>query len=470
MKYAIYPPIGLARIGNSPNEFFIGPESPGSIGTEVRPDNSEGPVTNWKDTGYKMKRQAARFQLFEIPEDGSPPRRAVLPPNASVQWEVQLTNKKDAVARPVAPPDQPVPIRLRAGRENRVIDSGLKSVSGANAPAVELAGTYLTKRVVLGEIRSDAAQRLLVLGGHGDSATLEGAPLGHDFYNNENWHDDVGDGPVTARVELPGQPPITATPAWVVIAPPDFAPGSRGIVTLYDVILQVAYDQGWLQGPARPFFHTEIRPLLERASSLQWVSQNSVWKQISLDWNILSDPSEAHRQERLANASRVKAAETVLQNFELRDWQTKSLDQWSNGDFDPGVGPAPGEAAELTRAVLDATVGQGFFPGIEAGVIVTNPDLYATPFEFRFNHSKVTPGDLTALMASPWQADFLKCSGGWWPAQRPDSAPQLTGPDREWLRPTFNHAQLVQHAMQLGVIAPQGNRAVETGRDPTLGP
>ena len=34
MKYAIYPPIGLARIGNSPTEFFIGPERRGSRGTQ----------------------------------------------------------------------------------------------------------------------------------------------------------------------------------------------------------------------------------------------------------------------------------------------------------------------------------------------------------------------------------------------------------------------------------------------------
>src|SRR5438045_9489870 len=108
MKYAIYPPIGLARIGNSSNEFFIGPEAPDSVCHELRPDGSEVPVTTWKDGSYKMKRQAARFYLFQVPDDGSLPRKAVLPANTSVRWQVQIVNKKDAVIRPNSPPDQAI--------------------------------------------------------------------------------------------------------------------------------------------------------------------------------------------------------------------------------------------------------------------------------------------------------------------------------------------------------------------------
>ena len=29
VSYAIYPGIGFARVGNSPDEYFIGPEAPG---------------------------------------------------------------------------------------------------------------------------------------------------------------------------------------------------------------------------------------------------------------------------------------------------------------------------------------------------------------------------------------------------------------------------------------------------------
>ena len=31
VRYAIYPGIGIARVGNSPDEYFIGPEAPGEF-------------------------------------------------------------------------------------------------------------------------------------------------------------------------------------------------------------------------------------------------------------------------------------------------------------------------------------------------------------------------------------------------------------------------------------------------------
>ncbi|WP_406233034.1 LodA/GoxA family CTQ-dependent oxidase [Nocardia sp. NBC_01009] len=45
----IHPGIGVARVGNSPDEFFLGPEAPGII-----PTNPEGP---FKDAQGRMKRQ-----------------------------------------------------------------------------------------------------------------------------------------------------------------------------------------------------------------------------------------------------------------------------------------------------------------------------------------------------------------------------------------------------------------------------
>jgi hypothetical protein len=107
VKYAIYPSIGFARIGNSPTGFFIGPESPGSTGVEIGADGAETPITSFKDDEFRVKRQGARFRLFEIPTDGGDPRPANLPEGATVRWKVTLANKKDAVIRPSAPPDQP---------------------------------------------------------------------------------------------------------------------------------------------------------------------------------------------------------------------------------------------------------------------------------------------------------------------------------------------------------------------------
>ena len=48
----------------------------------------------------------------------------------------------------------------------------------------------------------------------------------YDFIvaNNDDWHDDVADGPVTATVTFAGKAPVRVQqPAWAVVAPPDLA-------------------------------------------------------------------------------------------------------------------------------------------------------------------------------------------------------------------------------------------------------
>jgi L-lysine epsilon oxidase-like protein len=58
----IHPAIGIARVGDSPDKDFIGPERPG------RHDPPEG--GHYKDAAGRIKRQAARFRIFAYDEDG----------------------------------------------------------------------------------------------------------------------------------------------------------------------------------------------------------------------------------------------------------------------------------------------------------------------------------------------------------------------------------------------------------------
>jgi hypothetical protein len=469
VKFAIYPPLGIGRIGNSP-EFNLSPEKTGSHGIQLNSDGSEVEAQSWKDAQFQVKRLAPRFELFEIPSDGTEPKPAQLPPGTTVTWTVRLANKKDAVQRPVEPPPQPIAIQVVAGRETRVVDTGVQTIVDASAAAVPMSGTYQGSVVSLGEIRTDSKQRLIVLGGHGKSASLINAPVGPDFYNNPDWHDDVSDGPVTATVVIPGQAPIQALASWVVFAPPDFAPAATAVVTLYDVVTQVAIDQGWMPAPTPVSFNLHIRPMIERASSLQWVDSRPNWAKVSTDWANLADVSVAQMPLRAGTASRVKAVETLLHSFKMRDWQKAALNEWVAGNFDPAPRTLS-VSSERVRASLDASVGQGFFPGIEAGTIVQAPGNYSQPFDFRIDHTKRAAGDLTALMALPWQADFLKCAGGWWPSQRPGIAPQPDGSQLEWSRPYVDqddHKDLVDHCMQLGMIVLSGGRGFETGRDPAI--
>src|SRR3981081_1377351 len=82
----IHPAIGIARIGNSPTGFFIGPELPGK---------SKRPTGGYKDSQGRIKRQAARFRLFGYDANGKPVRE-ISAKDAAITWTVHLANKKDA--------------------------------------------------------------------------------------------------------------------------------------------------------------------------------------------------------------------------------------------------------------------------------------------------------------------------------------------------------------------------------------
>src|SRR5215207_3355525 len=62
---AIYPPIGVCRVGNSQDEFFIGPEIPDPLPQQPG---------FYRDTTGALKRQAARFHIYGINANGHPVR------------------------------------------------------------------------------------------------------------------------------------------------------------------------------------------------------------------------------------------------------------------------------------------------------------------------------------------------------------------------------------------------------------
>ncbi len=467
MPYAIYPPLGFARLGNS-DEFFVGPEESGAVGVELTP-TGEQPVTAFKDAHFKMKRQGARFRLIEVDAHGHPVSDR-LPSGAIVRWAVTMANRKDAIRRPASPPSIPRRVQDDPARQDRLIEASGQLSGGDHSP-VALVGTYVGQPITLGHMLTDSTQRLIVLAGRGRSGTfaVPPAPIGGSFYNNRDWFDDVGDGPVTATVQIPGEAQVAAEPAWVITAPPDFAPTSLGVVTLYDMLRQVAIENGWLAEPPRPSFEADIKPMIERASDLRLVDRNPTWPRVSRDWGALSDADTAHRPLRAQTAAYVREVENALSDFTITDWQSRALDAWVSGNFEVPPRPDRGLADALTRGALDGTVGQGFFPGIEWGINAVDPNIYQTaPFEFRLKPGSLRPGDATAHMAQPWQADFLKCSDGWWPAQRPDRLPTQGGGTVDWLRPPMTHSQLVQNVMRLGVATPGSSGVFEQGRDPSL--
>src|SRR5689334_4175862 len=53
--YRIHPGIGIARVGNSPDDFFIGPEAPGIPPTLKKPGAPRFPKGKYKDDQGRIK-------------------------------------------------------------------------------------------------------------------------------------------------------------------------------------------------------------------------------------------------------------------------------------------------------------------------------------------------------------------------------------------------------------------------------
>jgi hypothetical protein len=481
--YKIHPAIGVARVGNHPTAFFVGPETLGSPGVEIGADGTESVITNYKEGG-RIKRQAARFRVFRYNQDAAGNLQLVgevTPDQAQIEWRVDLVNRKAALDHSPAPGHPARPRNQDVTDRSRLVIRNPQpvTIAGASQPAQSFNGTFLDKQVYLGELRTDARGRLLVLGGRGTSESVPPGEDLFDFANNDKWHDDVSDGPVSAAVALPGQEPVAVHyPAWVVVAPPDFAPAIDSIVTLYDVAFQAAVENGSLKPDPVPSFRRHIKPVIERAIDLRWSNNWSRWNALAaVDWKALADTSPANAALRKSIANRIKSP--GLNMFIMPAFLSTYFDQWVSGNFISDLNAADPPVLlpdQLDRAALDACVGNNFYPGIEASINMRDKEMYARPFRLDpTNMAKVYPGCLTEIMAVPWQADFRDCDGGvWWPSQRPDIA--MTDPNNipasqaDWVEPIPDHQGMVDNVQRLGFIVPRevGGQTVqvEAERDP----
>ncbi|MEP7306438.1 MAG: LodA/GoxA family CTQ-dependent oxidase [Acidobacteriota bacterium] len=468
----IYPAIGIARVGNSPSEFWIGPERVGE---------TSAPKGGFKDAQGRIKRQAARFRIFGYDNEGHLVQE-ITQKDASITWTVHLANKK-AAFKQFKGLDANRPLRNAAvrNRASLVIDPGPRRV-GPHQSASFDTGTFMGQRVPLGDIRTDEDGRLIVLGGFGDSKSPAGKAL-PNYANNNGWYDDVSDGPVSAQVRINGTTTeITAAGAWVIVGPPDFAPPVGTTTTLYDTLVQKTVRASGFKVPERPSFTKDIYPILARTVALKWVSEAAGDFHDFLS-SLIPPPGDPDLRsavfKRLRHPSSGSGgdmpkllSDTEEENETVTEVQHAMMKKWSDGDFvndwkgspvDPEITPEG-----LTRAALDTCVGGPFYPGIEAGWLLR--DVYTCSEPFRLDHTHVEAGDVTKQMALPWQADFYDCQSegdfGWWPSQRPDAVfPETGGPQVPWTRDLVNSKKdMVEHWWELGIVAARGDRCVETER------
>jgi hypothetical protein len=303
-RYRIHPAIGIARLGNSPQAFFIGPESPG------RSPLPEG--ESYRDDAGNIKRQAVRYRIYESSFDSEGRLlgvREVTAADAEIRWTVHTVNRKAAAAT-----FPPLGGRRNDGETDRsrlVIDSGAQTVSGRNERVV-MSGAFRSQPITLGEIRTDDAGRLVVLGGFGVSGFVApGTPQIQNFANNDGWHDDVADGPVQATIRLEGGELAEADPAWVIVAPPSYAPEIHNVVTMYDQAFNAAVElDPTLAASLEPVsFTRDIYRILERTVQMQWVSSDA---RFGHGPGTAGDLLEPARLQRLADNGPGSLAERML--------------------------------------------------------------------------------------------------------------------------------------------------------------
>jgi hypothetical protein len=424
----IHPAIGIARVGNSEKEFFIGPEV-------VDPPRAD--PKDRRDAAGALKRQAARFRIYGYNKAGEVVGE-LTPDTAAIEWQVELSNLKAtwyefqiALDIPEAATAPPSGLRNKdaPGRSKLAILGGKKAISGRNAPAgppVSFDGKFADQDVYLGELRTDEAGRLIVLGGRGKSGSLPGAQL-TDFANNDGWHDDVADGPVTATVTIGGRA-IPVDPAWVVVAPPNYAPDLKGVCTMYDLMLDLFIDSGAIPPPARPSFTDDILPIFSRLAALQWVNAGYAAAFGSGGWldllappmlARLADPSDLEKafRSQVANSFRDYDKDSwspvpwpwiygdaveirpfghsPRQNSRLTSNQLRCLKMWAEGRFEPDFPPRqpPHRSIDeaplaerphlLDRAALDFCLADVFHPGCEMTWPVRHASMYMAPFRIR---------------------------------------------------------------------------------------
>jgi hypothetical protein len=500
----IHPAIGIARLGNSRDGYFIGPEIPGRVPA----------VQHYRDATQRLKRQAARFHLFAFDEDDRllGEITELTASNCKITWQVHVRNAKAAGRRFAGVLKPRAPFRNHAHRRRRelVLDPGAASITGTHQIAHLSCESFMGRRfpapLRLGTLRTDDAGRLLVLGGHGQSGSLGGATLsGGDFANHDGWYDDVSDGSVTAEVTMKDGARLTALPAWVIVAPPKYAPGLESIVSLYDTLRQVAMDQGLEDDPFshkgyKPSFREDIYPILRRAAAFKWVFARAAVGHDS-QFSIARARADRVYRDHVFRQFRVPSGhpkqpgagtgampyiwsdfypEAV--NGTLTRHQYKVMQAWRDGHFKDDWNRRRPAATRITpagldRAALEPCVGAAFYPGIECSFKMRDVFRYSEPF--RLDHDSVAPGDVTQQMSLPWQTDFVDCSDGdkpfvWWPAQRPiDVIPVGSSgrtPTVRWAR-NFGTGKsdvgpkaMIRDWHKLGLVTRDGSRFVEYGR------
>ena len=361
-RYEIHPRIGVARLGNSPNEFYLAPETVGGLPIECdesgNPDVENGSfkfVTQFKDRVGRIKRQGQKFRILEIIENATTEVKLSDDKIAKIVWTVHIANKKpiwysfselqgdlefgeqnsyENQHIPVNNPD----VTDKTERKALIIDPGPRSIhtpgkvvkfSRYNIPEDYINGSFPPVGAggnqidSLGELRMDNEGNLIALGAYGN---VTGSGDITSFRGAAGYWDDISDGFVMATIHLKDGSTVDADPAWLIVGSPKYAPELVNITTLYDTMYDVAirnmnadpkiYQAGSNTADAFPKhegytplngyqpdycvnYTTQIKPIIERMQSYRWVADIPYLNDFAHPGFDLTDRSEENKAHRM---------------------------------------------------------------------------------------------------------------------------------------------------------------------------
>ena len=491
----IHPAIGVARIGNHPEDFYIGPETHNQF---INNDEIGGfKVADPDDHNVlKIKRQGARFRVFAYFDDRS--IKEVNGDGATIDWRVNIANTKASApgfhgTMEAVAPDRNSGV-TGADRKGLEFNPGEISISGVNKTVDFAKSPFVVKikdkpvlqsdPVYLGSCKTDELGRLIVLGGHGNSGFVGNAAPLRSYCNNDFWYDDISDGYVHATVMIDGTN-FEAVPAWVFIAPPKFVPSMHPIITMYDTLFSKFFPNKFSAADDKPSFYADIYPIIKRALNVQWLFDT----QGMHNFDALLKPTAPAGVKRHVFGMLRKIGDTdnntkmplvfgddyPNRGLTLTPVQLNIMQKWIDGNFitdDISVLQPSADitAAGMDMAALENCIGGAFYPGIEASYHVR--DLFQFTEPFRFDPSGMRPGIVSEQMALPWQADFMDCTGensdatghvtvGWWPFARPDQVfPDGSDTPQPWAN-FGGHLEMVQKWSTLGFIVEKSGKYVQ---------
>ncbi|SFE46695.1 L-lysine 6-oxidase [Chitinophaga sp. CF118] len=436
---SLHPSVGVARIGNSPNEIYLAPESIGGLPFDADANgNATGVVINFKDGAGLVKRQGQPFRIYN---DDQTELTLDSPNVSAITWTVHLANKKAAwyqyselkgnllYGQTNSYTAQNVPWRNEkitgTARQELIVDPGPRIISGrdqsigfdrASAPAgypVQYPSEiveYGTPIITLGNLLTDSKGRLVVLGGYGHAGGDE--PL-TSYGGSDTWHDDTSDGTVYCTVTFNDGTPDAELSAWVLACSPDFAPEIVNISNLSDTMFDVGvrefglvpdmYNQDGWNMSYMANFKRDILPVINRISRYQWVSNVQSMMAFTANTFDFSDASQSNMTNRKNYFSYFRELDGTPPVLPPDEQPQQILFKENNIEHFPMMPLNSGSNSVSNATVrkflaLDAT--QYFLFNQWAEGLFTNNDPEANPFPVS-RHNTASVGNCVGLPMCP---------------------------------------------------------------------